>query len=595
MVLLFLTSFMQHNTKLTLKIYWEHAKKYKISLILILIFGIIAPILNTIVPIYFKKFFDTLVYNDIPDVLVSQLIHILVIIFVLNFIQWMCWRIVDFSNIYYQSAVMKDLAHRCFAYLHKHSFSYFNNNFSGSLIKKVNRFVRAFEGLGDRLVWNMLPLVVNLTSILIVLFYKNILLGGLLLIWIIIFLLFNWLFIRYKLPFDIKRSEKETRVTSVLADTVTNNVNVKLFNGYARELQLFDRVNDDLKKIQRFTWRLEATINASQHFFMMLLEFLIFYVAIMLWKKELLTVGDFVLIQSYILIVIMKIWDFGRVVRHLYKDLADAEEMTIVLNTEHEIIDTKSAKPLNVSKAEIVFEHVNFSYNKTRRIIEKMNMTIKPHQKVALVGPSGAGKSTIVKLLLRQHDLSSGKILIDGQKISHVTQESLWNAISLVPQDPILFHRTLMENIRYGKSDASDEEVIEAAKQAHCHEFISSFPEQYDTYVGERGVKLSGGERQRVAIARAILRNAPILILDEATSSLDSESEGMIQDALDTLMKGKTVIVIAHRLSTIMRMDRIIVIDEGGIIEDGNHTKLLKKKNGIYAKLWKLQAGGFIA
>jgi ABC-type multidrug transport system fused ATPase/permease subunit len=193
------------------------------------------------------------------------------------------------------------------------------------------------------------------------------------------------------------------------------------------------------------------------------------------------------------------------------------------------------------------------------------------------------------------HDLSEGKILIDGQEISQVKQESLWRNISLVPQEPILFHRTLMENIRYGRPEATDEEVVKASKLAHCHEFITEFPDGYNTYVGERGIKLSGGERQRVAIARAILRNAPILVLDEATSSLDSESEGLIQDALDKLMKGKTVIVIAHRLSTIMKMDRIIVIDGGRIIEEGSHRDLLKQNGGIYQKLWRLQAGGFLA
>ncbi|MBT3538673.1 ABC transporter ATP-binding protein [Candidatus Parcubacteria bacterium] len=327
---------------------------------------------------------------------------------------------------------------------------------------------------------------------------------------------------------------------------------------------------------------------------MIFLEVGIFYVAISLWKDGILTIGDFVLIQAYLLRVFMKLWDVGRIIRRFYEHLADAEEMTEILDEPHGITDTKTAKPLEVTKGEITFKDVNFAYNQTRRVIHKLNTTIKAHQKIALVGPSGAGKTTVVKLLLRQNDVTSGKIMIDGQRISAVTLESLWKNISLVPQDPILFHRTLIENIRYGKPDATDEEVIEAAKKAHCHEFISDFPDQYETYVGERGVKLSGGERQRVAIARAILRNAPILILDEATSSLDSQSELFIQDALDTLMKGKTVIVIAHRLSTIMRMDRIIVIDEGKVIEDGKHEELISKKDGIYKKLWKLQAGGFL-
>jgi len=221
-------------------------------------------------------------------------------------------------------------------------------------------------------------------------------------------------------------------------------------------------------------------------------------------------------------------------------------------------------------------------------------LDIHAGERVALVGPSGAGKSTVIKLLLRQHDVTRGRILVDDQHITKVTLESLWDNISLVPQDPLLFHRTLKENIRYGKPDATEEEVILAARLAHCHEFITEFSDGYDTYVGERGVKLSGGERQRVAIARAILRNAPILILDEATSSLDSESEKLIQDALVSLMKGKTVAVIAHRLSTIMKMDRIIVIDKGKIVEEGTHAQLLRKKKSVYKRLWNIQSGGFI-
>ena len=210
------------------------------------------------------------------------------------------------------------------------------------------------------------------------------------------------------------------------------------------------------------------------------------------------------------------------------------------------------------------------------------------------MGPSGAGKTTLIRLILRLYNPTSGKILIDGQDIGHVTLNSLMQSISLVPQDPILFHRSLLENIRYGKLEATDEEVMEAGRLAHCDDFVRDLPQGYNTYVGERGIKLSGGERQRVAIARAILKNAPILILDEATSSLDSHSESLIQDALVTLMKGKTTIVIAHRLSTIRKMDRVIVFDGGKVIEEGEHESLIKKKGSLYAKLWALQAGGFL-
>ena len=318
------------------------------------------------------------------------------------------------------------------------------------------------------------------------------------------------------------------------------------------------------------------------------------YLAIRMWQKGILTVGDFILIQTYVLNIVSRIWDFGRIVQHMYEDFADADEMTKILNTPHEIVDIPKAKGLSVKTGNIIFDKISFYYHNTRPVFKNFNLNISPKEKVALVGPSGAGKTTIVKLILRMYELSSGKITIDNQDIAKVTQESLWKNISMVPQDPILFHRSLMENIRYGKPVAKDREVILAAKLAHCHEFISGFPDGYNTYVGERGVKLSGGERQRVAIARAILRNAPVLVLDEATSSLDSESEHYIQDALAHLMRDKTVIVIAHRLSTIMKMDRIVVIDGGKIVEEGTHKQLLENKSGHYYKLWNFQAGGFI-
>jgi ABC-type multidrug transport system fused ATPase/permease subunit len=268
--------------------------------------------------------------------------------------------------------------------------------------------------------------------------------------------------------------------------------------------------------------------------------------------------------------------------------------MVELLEMPHDVQDITTATPLNVDKGRVTFRDVDFYFHETRPVLTRFNFAIESGEKVALVGPSGAGKTTITKLLLRLYDLKAGALEIDGQNIAHVTQDSLRNAIAFVPQEPVLFHRTLMDNIRYGRRDATDEEVIEAAKQAHCHEFIATLPQGYQTFVGERGVKLSGGERQRVAIARAILKNAPILVLDEATSSLDSESESLIQDALKTLMKGKTVIVIAHRLSTIMNMDRIVVMDGGSIVDQGTHAELLTK-DGLYQKLWSIQAGGFLS
>jgi len=317
-------------------------------------------------------------------------------------------------------------------------------------------------------------------------------------------------------------------------------------------------------------------------------------VGVWLWQHGKITVGDFVLIQVYILGLVDQIWNFGNTLRRVYDAFADASEMVDILETPHAIQDVQGATVLHCTEGTIEFKDVEFGFVEERNVLKDFSFQIAGGEKVGLVGPSGAGKSTITKLLLRLYNPRGGAISIDGQNISTVTQASLRELISYVPQESVLFHRTLRENIAYGKQDATMDEIIEAAKKAHCHEFISKLPEMYETYVGERGIKLSGGERQRVAIARAILKNAPILVLDEATSSLDSESEALIQDALAKLMQDKTVIAIAHRLSTIMKMDRIIVMEEGKVVLTGTHNELLAQESNLYKKLWKIQAGGFI-
>ena len=586
---------MKTNTKLTFQLFWQQVRKHKISGFIVLLGVVGASATDVITPLYFKKIFDLLVQTQAKSTLVVQLVHILLTIAVIGLIHWVFWRLAVFFVAYFQASIMADLSDVCFKYLHKHSFSYFNNNFVGSLVKKVNRFTRAFEDITDKFFFNIVLLTTDIIIILFVLTKKSLALGLGIAVWIIVFFIINLIFTRFKLRYDLARSEADSKATGLLADTITNNVNVKLFGGYNREVKNFGKAVGEVKRLRRLTWNLGNIYEGAQGLLSLVLEVGIFYMAILLWEKSILTVGDFVLIQSYIIIVLMRSWDFGRVIQHIYESLAEAEEMTEVLNEPHEIIDIKNALNLKVATGKLEFKDVNFYYHETRPILKNFNLTISPKEKVAFVGPSGAGKTTIIKLLLRMHDVSGGKILIDGQEIARVTQESLWHNISMVPQDPILFHRTLLENIRYGLPSATNEEIITAAKLAHCHEFIKDLPDGYDTFVGERGVKLSGGERQRVAIARAILHNAPILILDEATSSLDSESEKLIQDALNILIQGKTVLVVAHRLSTIMKMDRIIVIKDGKIAEQGTHNDLLKKSGGLYDKLWKVQAGGFIA
>ena len=586
--------FMKYNTKQTLKIYWQHAKRYKVAVFSVVFATIIASLVNVVIPLYYKKFFDVISSSQDKQTLGSQLITIIFYVLFLDIVGWICWRISTFTASYFQSHVMADLSNYCFAYLHKHSFAYFNNNFVGSLVKRVKWFVAAFEDISDRIIWDIIVLIVNVVGILYVLYTRNALLALAMIIWVAIFLVFNWVFVRYKYKFDVARNEAETESSGLLADTITNNSNVKLFNGYKKEVKSYASITKKLRDLRKFTWYLGGYFESAQGAMGVILDFVLFYIAIKLWQKNLLTIGDFVLLQAYIINIIGRVWGFGRMIQRVYEKLSDAEEMTIVLNTPHEIQDIPEAKDLIVKAGKIEFQNVNFNYRQTRRVLSNFNLVIKPGEKIALVGPSGAGKTTIVRILLRMYDLTSGKILIDEQNITRVTQESLWRNISMVPQDPILFHRSLMENIRYGNFKATDKEVIRASKLAHCHEFISKLQDGYNTFVGERGIKLSGGERQRVAIARAILHNAPILILDEATSSLDSESEMLIRQALDKLMESKTVIAIAHRLSTIKKMDRIIVIGEKGIVEEGTHDTLIAQKTGLYKKLWGLQAGGFI-
>jgi len=586
---------MKNNVKKTVGIYWQHMRKYKFTFFIILFVIIFTAILNSIIPVYFKKFFDVLSESGTPkDEIVKKLLAILLTILIIKTIRWLMGRSNVFLVSIFESNVMMDIKNTCFKYLHKHSFSFFNDNFTGSLVKKVNYFANAFEHIIDAFFFSILGLFVNITVVIYVLSLRNWTLGLIIFLWFVFMITFNILFAKFKFKFDVKKNETESLASGFLSDTTSNHSNVKLFNGYKKEVNDYAKINDKARKLTLFSWNLDTLFEAFQLLFMIFLEVGLFYVGIRLWQKNSFTIGDFVLLQSYVLMVSMKIMQLSWMIRGIYSSFSSAEEMTEILNIPNEIKDAKDAKKLKVVNGEIKFESVDFYYNDTRQILNKLNLEIKAKEKVAFIGPSGAGKSTIVKLLLRNHNLDKGKIIIDGQDISHITQESLWRNIGFVPQDSILFHRSLMDNIRYGKINATDKEVIAAAKLAHCHEFISKFPEKYNTKVGERGVKLSGGERQRVAIARAILKNAPILVLDEATSSLDSESEGLIQDALSELMKNRTVIVIAHRLSTITKMDRIIVIDKGGIKESGTHSELKQKKNGHYKKLWELQAGGFI-
>ena len=374
-----------------------------------------------------------------------------------------------------------------------------------------------------------------------------------------------------------------------------NVVAVKTFAANKTEFKSFQLLSEDAREKTKKAWFFANRIDTLQGLLNFFVQSTVFYTLVRLWLNGSISAGTVVLIQAYMGLIFDRLWDLGNSLTRFMKSAAEMQEMVDIFEMPIDVLDPTHPETSRMHQGHIVFDDVSFAYSEGRTIFEHLNLDVKQGERIGLVGHSGAGKSTITKLLLRFTDVTGGAIRIDDQDIRNVTQDDLHRALSYVPQEPVLFHRTIHENIAYGSPDATLEEVIEAAKRAHAHEFISTLDKGYDTYVGERGVKLSGGERQRIAIARAILKNAPVLLLDEATSALDSHSEVLIQDAFGELMKGKTTIVIAHRLATIQKMDRIIVMESGQLVEEGTHASLVANPESRYKQLWDLQAGGFIS
>ena len=584
-------NYLNLDRKLALKYFWEVTRNFKGTLFVVTASTVLLSLIEVYIPLQYLKLWNILSTNDFDLVLAAK--KVVVFVLFLNVLSWISRRIAGFSVSYFESSVMAGLRKQAFSYLIKHSHSFFANNFSGSLTQRINKYARAFEKLTDRMVFDGLPLIIRGLGTVVAIYTLLPKYSLILVIFIVVFLVTAFFYIRYKLKYDVIASEADSKTIGSLSDAIGNHSSVQLFTGIEYEKERIGEVIEDQKKKTTFNWCLWEGLNSIQSFYYVSVEFIIFWVALGDFELGLITLPVMVLLQGYLARLTHSLFSFGQIVRAYYESFADAREMVIIMDTPLEIMDNEKENLTNVS-GEIVFNNVTYIYeNNNSKVLDNFSVIIPPGQKVAIVGSSGAGKTTFVRLLMRLFNLNSGKITIDGVDISDISQDNLREKISFVPQDPVLFHRTLLENIRYGRRDATDEEVLNAARLAHCDEFINALPNGYETYVGERGIKLSGGERQRVAIARAILKNSPILILDEATSSLDSHSESLIQDALRTLIKGKTTIVIAHRLSTIREMDRIIVLEKGEIIEDGHHEELINKENGLYKKLWDLQAGGF--
>jgi len=421
-----------------------------------------------------------------------------------------------------------------------------------------------------------------------------------LLIWLVFYIGALWFFVPRIKERAIANSDARSRLTGRVVDSYTNILTVKLFAHADREDGYIEQGLRTQLNAFKAQLRMITFMNVSMLALNGLLMTGTMGLGLWLWGRGNISIGALALAAGLIIrIVNMSGWIMW-VVTGIFENIGQVAEGMETISRPHDVVDAPDARPLMVSRGEIRFEAIKFHYGReSGGIIDNLSLTIKPGEKVGLVGRSGAGKSTLVNLLLRFYDLEGGRILIDGQDIARVTQDSLRGQIGMVTQDTSLLHRSVMDNILYGKPEASEAEAMEAAADVRAHEFILGLEDfrgrkAYAAHVGERGVKLSGGQRQRIAIARVLLKNAPVLILDEATSALDSEVEAAIQESLYALMKGKTVIAIAHRLSTIAAMDRLIILDEGAIVETGSHAELIKR-GGIYAQLWARQSGGFLA
>ena len=575
--------------------FWHKAIKYKWLVIGCLLLEAISLIASVYEPVYSAKILDIIEEAGwISSWYVMKILYyILLIIWVLWLTKVSASKISTILLNWVASSGCGDIMLECFQKLHNHSYRFFSNSFSGSLVRQASKLSGSFDRITDLFVWTLLDIIITLPMMMILIMRESFMLW-LIFIWFwILFVALNLRFAKRNLKYERITNERDSKMSWEMSDTITNVFNVMTFASQKREFSSYSKTVNTAFKLLKKKWNRITWNYLSLNVFSLAFRILCLGACIRLWWKWTISVGIIVLVQLYIGRYTTLLYNSERIFRTLNQTIWESTEMLAILKTPPEVQD-KSNKKLKISEWKIEFKDVDFWYIKDDMVIDSLNLSIKPWEKVAIVGESGSWKTTLVKLLFRFFDVRNWKILIDWQDISKITQESLRSQISMVPQDALLFHRSLKENIWYANPKATDEDIIKAAKMAKCHDFIMNLPEWYDSLVWERWIKLSWWERQRVAIARAILEKAKILVLDEATSSLDSESEYLIQSAMDEVMKNKTAIVIAHRLSTIMKMDRIIVMDEWVIVEEWTHDELVKKKGWVYHKLRSIQSWWFI-
>ncbi len=507
------------------------------------------------------------------------------------------WRAAVYCIWSLHTRVIQSIHQELFAHLMSMSANFHANSFGGSLVSQANKLAAAYVVVANTTLFELLSLILSFIFSAVILWPR---VPGIALALLIFSVIFMFIAMRVTRPvrrLRAKQAELESKQTGALADAISNVLAIKSFAAETHEQARYNKAtaatrNADSRVMRAATKR--DTIFSSSTVTISCISVALTIAAVVTYDAN---IGTAFLVLTYTGMITQRLWDFAQsMLREYNRAFGDARDMIEILSVKPEVKDPVNPEALRINKGAIYFKNVDFTHPESRddeTLFVRLNLDIKAGEKIGLVGHSGSGKTTLTKLLLRFNDIDGGEILIDGQNIASITQQDLRNSIAYVPQEPLLFHRSINENIAYGKPSATQAEIQAAAEKAYADEFIQKLPDGYDTMVGERGVKLSGGQRQRIAIARAIIRDAPILILDEATSALDSESERLIQAALWELMKDRTAIVIAHRLSTIQKMDRIVVLNNGDILEQGSHADLLEK-GGTYSKLWAHQSGGFL-